>query len=131
MTDNFDRAVAALTTIPGLTVIETSEESTLADYPLPAAVVDFSRGSFSGLTEDNANYIDNSTLEIVLHVAKTEPRSVQRANLKTLFRQALLAFIAEFDEVTIENGFTSHVPFGRGEAYACGYELLTGEQNLD
>lgn len=131
MTNNFDRVVAALETIPGLTVIETSEESTLDDYPLPAATVDFGRASMTGLDEANDSYTENSTIEVVLHVAKTEPRATQRANMKALFKSAMAALISEFDEVTIENGYAQHVPFARGEAWSFGFEVLVGDQEYE
>lgn len=131
MTGNFDRCIAALGTIDGLTVIETSEESTLDNYPLPAAVVDFAFGTFEMAHEGGDDYQERSSLTLVLHVALTDDRSVQRANLKTLFNQALQALLAEFDEVTIRNAYNATLPFGNGQAWVCGFVLDVGEQDYE
>lgn len=131
MTGNFDKAIAALGTISGLTVVETSEESTLGNYPLNAAVVDFDFGTFDMAHEGGDEYNERSTLQVVLHVARTDDRSVQRANLKALFNDALEAFLEAFDEVTVRNFYVGTLPWGLGDSWACGFLLDVGEQEYE
>ncbi len=123
--------LAALDALPNVIVIGPSIFSTMQSWPLPpngaALTVDFEQILLAADNE-SASSIDASglMLPICIHVP------IDMTNLRALLSQCLAvlkliipAIITSFPNwnMIIGDMYTAVVPFGRGEAFGCGFTL--------
>lgn len=132
MLDEFNKICNALRTIPGLSVIETSEESTETEQTLPACIVDIDEGQISPFLESADSYHIKPQFSFVLYGAKNFSNKAQsRANLLATFKQVLGVLVGEFESIEYSGVYLATQDFGKGEAYAIGFLITLPEQEFD
>jgi hypothetical protein len=113
MVELFYLIVAALKTIPGMTVIETSLASTEKNYPLPATVIDFEPTQFEPFLEDQSKVNMTPAYSLVIHVPiNNKDKSIERKMVLDYYKQ-ILAKIAELRYAfIIRDAVVDYMPFG-------------------
>ena len=127
--------LTALDALPNCIVIGPSIFSTMNSWPLPqngaALTVDLDQISI-GTDNESAESIlaTGLTLPICIHVPidKTNFRGLLSQCLAVL-NQIIPVIVASFPNyaTTINDMYTAVVPFGRGEAFGCGFTLVISQ----
>jgi hypothetical protein len=127
--------LAALDALPNCVVIGPSIFSTMQNWALPpngaALTVDLDQISIGTDNESAASILATGlTLPIVIHVPidKTNFR-VLLSQCLTVLNQIIPAITTAFPNYAyiIGDMYTAVVPFGRGEAYGCGFTLTVSQ----
>src|SRR2546421_6837608 len=131
MTSEFKKIVAALKTVKGFTVIETTYVAMSKEHPLPSVVVDLEAPSWDTITEDNSLMLLQNRASLTFF-APLDPDTPSKTmqTIETNIGAALKAIQAAYagEELTIEQPEYDAMPYGKtGIAWGLGFKLTIGQ----
>lgn len=127
MTSEFRTIVAALKTIPGLTVIATSLKSVQKEWPLPAVIVDMENPIWDTIEEDGTLQMISTRCSMVFHakIDGNDP-TVPMATIEKYVGLGLIAIAQAFPDMQLAVDLPVYgpVPFAKEQiAESLGFFL--------
>ncbi len=131
MTPQYKSTIAALKTIPGLTVIPSSWLASKKDWPLPAVIVDLENPIFDCRTEDGALVEISTRMSMIFCVKPDEDDpTIAFAKLENYFWTGLQAIALAFPskQLAVDLPQIDDFSFGKSQmTFGIGFFLRISE----